>query len=105
MQIINRYITTLLAGGALLGLSACGGSTPAATQPSASAPRSTVTVAATQPSAISSTSPLATSTAATEIAQANRQYAALPQSRTPEGYYVLGRPDAPVTLAFYSDFL
>ena len=27
------------------------------------------------------------------------------QSTTPEGYYVLGDPAAPVTLTFYSDFI
>jgi protein-disulfide isomerase len=112
MRTIRRYITALLASGALLGLAACGGSTPAATQPSAAAPQSTATIVATQPSATSSAAPSATSStvvatqaAATTIAQANRPYAALPQSRTPEGYYVLGNADAPVTLTFYSDFL
>lgn len=32
-------------------------------------------------------------------------YAGIPRSRTPEGYHVLGNPDAPVTLVMYSDFL
>ncbi|HEY0604928.1 MAG TPA: hypothetical protein VGD58_18555 [Herpetosiphonaceae bacterium] len=126
MRTTQRHITTLLASAALLGLAACGGSTPtttqpsvsapqstatsAAAQPSASAPQSTVTSAAAQPGVTSSAAPLATSAAetqaaATSVSQANRPYAALPQSRTPEGYYVLGNADAPVTLTFYSDFL
>jgi len=32
-------------------------------------------------------------------------YASLPQSKTPEGYYVLGEPTAPVLMQYYSDFL
>ena len=32
-------------------------------------------------------------------------YASFPQSTTPEGYYVLGQPDAPVLIRYYSDFL
>ncbi len=32
-------------------------------------------------------------------------FASLPQSRTAEGYYVLGEADAPVLMEFYSDFL
>jgi protein-disulfide isomerase len=32
-------------------------------------------------------------------------YADLPQSKTAEGYPVLGDPDAPTTLTMYSDFL
>jgi hypothetical protein len=31
--------------------------------------------------------------------------AALPQSKTAEGYYVLGEPNAPVVMNHYSDFL
>jgi hypothetical protein len=32
-------------------------------------------------------------------------YAPIPQSKTPEGYFVLGRPDAPLVMQHYSDFL
>ena len=32
-------------------------------------------------------------------------FASLPQSRTAEGYYVLGRSDAPILMEFFSDFL
>ncbi len=32
-------------------------------------------------------------------------YAALPQSTTPEGYHVLGDPHAPIVMTHYSDFL
>ena len=32
-------------------------------------------------------------------------YAALPQSRTAEGYYVLGEAGAPLVMQYYSDFL
>jgi hypothetical protein len=32
-------------------------------------------------------------------------FASLPQSKTAEGYYVLGQPDAPVAIEFFSDFL
>jgi hypothetical protein len=28
----------------------------------------------------------------------------IPEGRTAEGYHVLGRADAPVTITFYSDF-
>jgi hypothetical protein len=32
-------------------------------------------------------------------------YASLPQSTTADGYYVLGKPDAPVVMTHYSDFV
>ena len=32
-------------------------------------------------------------------------FGTLPQSRTPEGNHVLGDPDAPLVIEFYSDFL
>jgi hypothetical protein len=65
-------------------VAACGGGTGVTPAP----------VATTQPA---TTAPV--STAASSI------FAALPQSKTPEGYYVLGRADAPIVIEFYSDFL
>jgi hypothetical protein len=44
--------------------------------------------------------PAAPLTEAVATATAN----AIPQGRTAEGYHVLGRDDAPVTMQFYSDF-
>jgi hypothetical protein len=45
--------------------------------------------------------------APSEVASTTAQssFASLPQSRTAEGYYVLGQPDAPLTIEFFSDFL
>jgi protein-disulfide isomerase len=117
MRIINRYRSALLLGGALIGLTACG-STPAATnttvpthtlaaapsatiaqgQPATDVPRTAV-VTATE-TALSS--PSATSTGA---ARPGSIYAALSQSKTAEGYYVLGQPNAPIVMTYYSDFL
>ncbi len=39
------------------------------------------------------------------IAGLSFDYTSFPQSRTPEGYFVLGQPDAPVLIQYYSDFL
>jgi hypothetical protein len=55
------------------------------------------------PSQASTTSVVTTAAPATTVAPS--LFAALPQSRTAEGYYVLGKPDAPSTIEFYSDFL
>lgn len=52
--------------------------------------------------------PAGTSPASTSQAEATALhsfYAGLLQAKTPEGYYVLGRSDAPITMQFYSDFL
>ena len=46
-----------------------------------------------------------TVTPATAVATQSDGYASLPQSTTAEGYYVLGKPDAPVVMTHYSDFL
>ncbi len=39
------------------------------------------------------------------IAGLSFDYTSFPQSTTPEGYFVLGQPDAPVLIQYYSDFL
>jgi hypothetical protein len=49
--------------------------------------------------------PQATAAAPTAGAAEPAASGAIPESLTPEGYHVLGRPDAPVTLVMYSDFL
>jgi protein-disulfide isomerase len=54
------------------------------------------------PTTAGSQTPAAAPTAGTALLGAA---AAIPDSLTPEGYHVLGRPDAPVTLVMYSDFL
>lgn len=42
---------------------------------------------------------------ATPVSEPVLSFASLPQSRTIEGYYALGDPNASTTLEFYSDFL
>ena len=82
---------------ALLGmLGACGGTgAPAAGR----AP--TVVPPSREP-----TSPVATVPALGPVPEAtNAAEGGIPQGVTAEGYHVLGRPDAPVTLTMYSDFL
>ena len=89
-----RRAALLLGATLLTALAACG--TPGPTPPVGARPPTPTDAASAQPGA-----PPAIDDATT-IA---RKYAALPQGRTPEGYYVLGRPDAPVVLTHYSDFL
>ena len=79
----------------LVALAACG-----AGGPPAHVPGSTHAVA--ERTAPPST--VAAVTAAPTIEQAwTIDYAHIPQSKTKEGYYVLGKPDAPVLLQLYSD--
>jgi hypothetical protein len=77
-------------------LAACGNATipqaAAPPQPTAAPPQPTAAPAATQPAAPTA---MPSSVAA----------AAIPEGLTPEGYHLLGRADAPVTLTMYSDFL
>jgi hypothetical protein len=65
----------------------------------ASATRS-VTRATAAPSNLAQPTTLPTAAGST-----TDEYAAIPQSRTAEGYYVLGDPNAPVVMTHYSDFL
>jgi protein-disulfide isomerase len=93
----------------VLGLLAACGSQPipaspaptAAAQPTR-APAAPTAAAVIAPTAAASQAPAA---APTSDAAQPGDAAAIPDSRTPEGYHVLGRPDAPVTLVMYSDFL
>jgi len=92
---------------ALMFLAACG-NLPAGSAPTAAV---TATHLATEPPTVAAT--IAPTAAETQLpspaptantAQAGDS-AAIPDSVTQEGYHVLGRPDAPVTLVMYSDFL
>jgi hypothetical protein len=78
---------------------------PAATAPQAAAPAtaSTLPVATRPAPATAATQPTASTSAdQTATPAADRD---IPESVTAEGYHVLGRADAPVTLTMYSDFL
>lgn len=88
----------MIGGIVLVGLLlvACGGGADqgagAASTRSTAGPAASITAASRAASAAS--------TAAVTI-----NYADIAQSRTAEGYYVLGDPNAPVVLTYYSDFL
>ena len=90
---LYRFIRLLAPLLALLGLVACGSGAPAAT--------SSTTVSPT----VSSAAVTDTTSAPIAGAASASIYVSLPQSQTPEGYYVLGEPDAPVLMEHYSDFL
>jgi protein-disulfide isomerase len=105
----NRTMPRIWAVLALGILAACGsqpipaGIAPTAAPPPTRAPAAPPTAAAViAPTAAASQAPAAAPTAG---AAAPEISAAIPESLTPEGYHVLGRPDAPVTLVMYSDFL
>jgi flagellar basal body L-ring protein FlgH len=84
-------------------LAACGNATipqaAAPPQPTAAPPQPTAAPA--QPTA----APAATQPAAPTAMPSSVAAAAIPEGLTPEGYHLLGRADAPVTLTMYSDFL
>jgi hypothetical protein len=83
----------------------------AATATSTSARVSTATAVVTAPaSAIATQTETPAPAAATEAPAiagqlAASQYQGLPQGVTPDGFPFLGKPDAPITLIDYSDFL
>ncbi len=82
-------------------LAACGNQpTSAGTVPTAATQPTVAALSA--PTAAGSQAPAAAPTAG--AAQAG-DAVAIPSGLTPEGYHMLGRPDAPVTLVMYSDFL
>ena len=91
-------------------LAACG-ATQQAGGPTPTAPPTAAPAATSAPSAAPaatsapSAAPAATSAPTVAAATAAPEQAGVPESRTPEGYHVLGRADAPVTLVMYSDFL
>jgi hypothetical protein len=107
-RMFRRTMLRLWAVLALGGLAACG-SAPVPAGPAATAAQPThapvaPTVAAVEPTAATSQAPATAPTAG--IAQPEGSgAAAIPEGLTSEGYHMLGRPDAPVTLVMYSDFL
>lgn len=98
---IAGIVTTLV-----VWLVACSGQTTREAlppSPTAQAPASVTTLA---PSPVAPSPRAATPVAPGGAASATFEvYAGVPRSRTPEGYHVLGNPEAPVTLVMYSDFL
>ena len=109
----------------MLALVACGNSTPSATissttlattsstAPAAMTTTTLPTVRSTAPAAIttttlvtaSSTASAVTSSTSTAVAAQASIYSGLTQSTTAEGYYMLGKVDAPVVMTLYSDLL
>jgi protein-disulfide isomerase len=106
----NRYMRRCWAVLVLALLAACGNQTPATSMVPTTgalptrAPAAPPTAAAMiAPTAADAPTPTAAPTAG--ATQPENAAAAIPNSLTSEGYHVLGRPDAPVTLVMYSDFL
>jgi protein-disulfide isomerase len=105
----NRVIVRCWAVLMLGILAACGNqSIPTGTAPTAAALPPTRALAAL-PTGAAVIAPTVAGTQAPAptagAAQPENPAASIPDGLTPEGYHVLGRPDAPVTLVMYSDFL
>lgn len=113
---------SLIAFGAALALSGCGGSSAPPAAPAATAPASAIPptaslppratpqpeVQATKPALIAAANAIATTARPTAAAQASRvasSYKGIEQGITADGFPYLGRADAPLTLSDYSDFL
>lgn len=95
-----QLLRITLAWCAIVLITACGSATGSVPT---TAPAETRAATAAQPSAAGAptNAPQATMAQATTPAG----FAGLPTSRTPEGYHVLGDPNAPLTIEFFSDFL
>lgn len=79
--------------------------TAAASAPASAAPTARVTATAIASPAASVVAEASAAADASPAAAASGPYAGIPQSKTPEGYHMLGAPDAPVLLMYYSDFI
>lgn len=106
----SSLLTTLLAGALLASCGGAGRTAETGPGPTSAPEPPTAAPTAPVPSLPAATAlPVASSAAAPAQATAPAadagRFADIPQSRTPEGYQVLGAPDAPVTLVMYSDFL
>ena len=93
----------------LVALAACGAGGPPAQAPGNTPAVVERTAAPSTVAAVTATPSATTDAPAWTViglkAVSSYNYAHIPQSKTREGYYVLGKPDAPVLLQFYSDFL
>ncbi|MBK9712690.1 MAG: hypothetical protein IPO81_15470 [Kouleothrix sp.] len=99
----NRALLYLWAMLTLGLLAACGSatSTPGTTAPTGAQPTRAPAPATAAPPPAAATAAGQPTVAAPPTATAS----GIPEGLTPEGYHVLGRADAPVTLINYSDFL
>ncbi len=101
-----RYVIAGIVATMVVWLAACSGQ--AGQQAPLPSPTVEAPASVTSPVPPPVTSPPRAATPVTPGAAAGATievYAGVPRSRTPEGYHLLGNPEAPVTLVMYSDFL
>ncbi len=100
---VDRHAIAVIVVAMVVWLAACSGPRGSeAPTPSPPAPPATATAppsVASPPGAAPTATPGAAASTLSEV------YPGVPRSRTPEGYHLLGNPEAPVTLVMYSDFL